>query len=117
MLERIERQNHVRFFVRARRERTSIRNPTLGRRCTRIRQRTLTNVDADHFPRATRRDLNRILTIAATKVDHDLVFGVAPDVFPKQLFDLADALIRAAVAVTSLAVDTDAPQQVVSERT
>src|SRR3569832_2437766 len=55
MLERIERQDHVRFFIRARSERTSIRNSTLGRGCTRIREGTLANGGAGRGRGAARR--------------------------------------------------------------
>src|ERR1044072_2129663 len=63
MLESVERQDHVRFFIGARRERTSIRNAALSRRRARFRQRALANINSDHFPRPTQRDLNRILAI------------------------------------------------------
>src|SRR5215213_7762595 len=116
MLESIERQDHIRFLICARRERTSIINTTLRCQLPPIRKSTLTNVDADYFPCTARRDFNRILAITAAEVDHDLATSVAPDVFAKQLLDLADRLIRAAVAVTRLAVNTDPPQQVVSKR-
>src|SRR5215212_2389275 len=55
MLESIERQDHVCFFIRVRRERTSISDTTLSSRFPRIRKSALANVDPDDFPGATRR--------------------------------------------------------------
>jgi hypothetical protein len=110
MLEGIERQDDVRFLICPRRERTSIRNTTLRSRCARVRKRTLTNVNANHFPCPTRGHFNRILTVAAPEVDHDFIFSVTPDFRAEQFLDLANALIRTAITVTRFAIDTDSTQ-------
>jgi hypothetical protein len=71
-------------------------------------------VDTYNLLRATPRKRHRMFTVAATKIDYELVFRVFPNALAKQRFDFANAFVCAAVAITRLAVGANPTEQAVT---